>query len=252
MDIYGIIGYSLTHSFSAKFFAEKFKRENINAEYLNFEIKSILDIRKIIIFNQHLKGLNVTIPYKEKVIPFLNSLSAEAKKIAAVNVIKISRKSDDFYFYELTGYNSDYIGFKKSLIPFLQSSTHRYALILGTGGAAKAVAYALTDLDIEWLTVSRSPTKGSIGYCDLTADIIAKHTIIINTTPVGTFPNSDECPNIPYKSLTTDHLLYDLIYNPEETLFLKRGQEQGSKTKNGKEMLELQALEAWDIWSREA
>ena len=249
MDCYGLIGYPLTHSFSAKFFTEKFSREEIDAEYLNFEIEDILEIRRVILFNQYLKGLNVTIPYKEKVIPFLHKLSPEAEKIGAVNTIKVDRLKGDMYFYELTGYNTDYIGFKKSLSPLINPNVHKKALILGTGGASKAIAYALTSMGIDWIYVSRSKQVGRICYDELSSDIMDERKLIVNTTPLGTYPNVEDCPDIPYLMLTEEHLLYDLVYNPEETLFLRKGKEQGAVIKNGKEMLELQALEAWRIWN---
>ena len=253
MDSYGLIGFPLKHSFSAGFFTDKFRKENIDAEYLNFEIEDILDIRRVILFNQRLKGLNVTIPYKEKIIPFLNNISAEAEKIGAVNVIKVIRKPGDMYFYELTGYNTDYIGFKDSLTPLLKPGVNYKALILGTGGASKAVSRALTDIDIEWSYVSRSKSKNNkgrvIGYNDLSQEIMHAHNIIINASPVGTFPEIESCPDIPYNHLTPEHILYDLVYNPEETMFLRKGKEKGATTKNGLEMLELQALAAWEIWN---
>ena len=265
MDTYGLIGFPLKHSFSAKFFTEKFRREEIDAEYLNFELEHIQDLRHIIIFNQHLKGMNVTIPYKEKVIPFLDEVSPEARKIAAVNVIKVDRKPGDMYYYRLTGYNTDYTGFKQSLTPLLNRpmqgdaaqshpsrdpSPHQKALILGTGGASKAVAQALTDLLIEWKYVSRTPGNNRLTYNDISPAVVSEHTLIINASPVGTFPQTDQCPDIPYALLTPRHLLYDLVYNPEETLFLQKGKERGAVTKNGREMLELQALAAWEIWNK--
>ena len=249
MDCYGLIGYPLTHSFSSKFFTEKFRLEEIDAEYLNFEIEDILEFRRVILFNQYLRGLNVTIPYKEKVIPFLHRLSPEAKIIGAVNTIKVDRLNGDMYFYELTGYNTDYIGFKNSTSPLIIPEVHKKALILGTGGASKAIAYALTSMNIEWVYVSRSKREGVISYDELTSDIVSDNKIIINTTPLGTYPDIENCPDIPYSFLTEQHLLYDLVYNPEETLFLRKGREQGATIKNGKEMLELQALEAWRIWN---
>ncbi len=252
MDIYGLIGFPLMHSFSSSFFNEKFKNEDIEAEYFNFEIEDILEIRRVILFTQHLKGLNVTIPYKEKVIPFLHNISSEAEKIGAVNVIKVNREPGDMYFYELSGYNTDYIGFKKSIYPLIKPDIHKKALILGTGGASKAVAYALSELDIEWKCVSRSKTDSVLSYEELSPQIISEYNVIINASPLGTHPNVDSCPPIPYESLTTNHLLYDLVYNPEETLFLKLGNEQGATIKNGKEMLEIQALAAWDIWNEKS
>ena len=250
MDTYGLIGFPLKHSFSAKFFAEKFHREEINAEYLNFEIEDIHEIRRVILFHQHLKGLNVTIPYKEKVLPFLHDISPEAKKIGAVNTIRVDRKPGDMYFYRLTGYNTDYIGFRDSLLPLLNPAIHRKALILGTGGASKAVAQALQDLHISWQYVSRTPGENRLTYDLLTPEVMSTHQLIVNASPVGTFPHSDACPDIPYQLLTADHLLYDLVYNPEETLFLKKGKAQGTLIKNGREMLEIQAGAAWEIWSR--
>ena len=249
MDCYGLIGYPLTHSFSAKFFTEKFRNEEIDAEYLNFEIEDILDIRRVILFNQYLRGLNITIPYKEKVIPFLHKMSPEAEEIGAVNTIKVDRIKGDMYFYELTGYNTDYIGFKKSLLPLINPSVHKKALILGTGGASKAVAHALTSMGIDWIYVSRSKGEGRISYNELTSDIMAERKLIVNTTPLGTYPDTENCPGIPYSMLNDDHLLYDLVYNPNTTLFLKKGMEQGAQTINGLKMLYLQAERSWEIWN---
>ena len=249
MDTYGLIGYPLLHSFSAKYFTEKFYQEGINAEYLNFEIEDILEIRRVILFNQHLRGLNVTIPYKEKIIPFLNDISDEAKAIGAVNVIKVDRKPHDMYFYHLTGYNTDYLGFKKSISPYIDFQKQNKALILGTGGASKAINQALLDLNIKTQFVSRTFREGVITYKDITKDVLDDHLIIVNATPVGTFPDSNDCPNIPYSLLTPNHLLFDLVYNPVETLFLKKGKERGASVKNGEEMLKLQAEAAWAIWN---
>jgi shikimate dehydrogenase len=246
MDTYGLTGFPLKHSFSAKFFTEKFRREGIDAEYLNFEIENIEDLPHIILHNRQLKGLNVTIPYKEKVISFLDGISPEAEKIGAVNVIKVDRKPG----FRLTGYNTDYTGFRQSLASLLHGEvSHRKALILGSGGASKAVARALTDMRIEWRCVSRTPGDGKLTYSDLSPAVVAEHTLIINASPVGTFPETDRCPAIPYELLTPRHLLYDLVYNPEETLFLQKGKAQGAAVKNGREMLELQALAAWEIWN---
>ena len=191
----------------------------------------------------------MTIPYKEKVIPFLNNISDDAKAIGAVNVIKVDRKPNDMYFYYLTGYNTDYIGFKESIYPLINFQQQKKALILGTGGASKAVKQALTDLDIETLFVSRTPRDGVITYKDLTKEIINQYLIIVNTSPVGTFPKTDTYPDIPYSHLTPNHLLFDLVYNPVETLFLKKGKERGATVKNGEEMLHLQAEAAWKIWN---
>lgn len=250
--LYGLIGFPLKHSFSQKFFIEKFARERIDAEYLNFEIEDILQIREVIIFNQHLRGLNVTIPYKEKALPFLDEISPEAREIGAVNVIKVERRPNDMYYYKLIGYNTDYIGFKESIAPLIRREIHKKALILGTGGAAKAVAVALNRLGVAWKQVSRSPKENQLAYSGLSVEIMSEYTVIVNASPVGTFPRTDECPDIPYHLLTPNHLLYDLVYNPAETLFLKNGKARGAATKNGAEMLERQALAAWDIWTENA
>lgn len=249
MKMYGLIGFPLQHSFSSNFFNEKFRQENIDAEYINFEIEHVFELRKIIVFNPHLKGLNVTIPHKEAVISFLDDISPEAKEIGAVNVIKIERNFGDTYGYKLTGHNTDYIGFKNSIQPFIQPQYHDRALVLGTGGASKAVCKALEKLGVTWTYVSRSPREKGLTYEELTPEIISENKIIVNTTPLGTFPAVDNCPDIPYSSLTPQHLLYDLVYNPAETTFLKNGAQMGAATKNGAEMLQLQALAAWDIWT---
>ena len=248
MKMYGLIGYPLQHSFSSKFFNEKFQQEGIDAEYVNFEIEHIHELRNTLVFNPHLKGLNVTIPHKEAVIPFLDDISAEAREIGAVNTIKIERSFGNMYGYKLKGYNTDYVGFKNSIAPLIHSDIHKQALVLGTGGASKAVCKALDDLGIERTYVSRNPKQGALTYDTLTAETVVANKIIINTTPLGTFPNVADSPNIPYHALTSQHLLYDLVYNPTETSFLKKGSDMGASIKNGAEMLELQALAAWDIW----
>ena len=249
MKIYGKIGYPLQHSFSSKFFNQKFQQEGIDAEYVNFEIAHIFDLRRVLVFNPHLKGLNVTIPYKEAVIAFLDDISPMAQEIGAVNTIKIERSFGNTYGYKLTGHNTDYVGFKNSIEPLINPKQHIKALVLGTGGASKAVCKALEALGIGWTYVSRTPREGAYTYDTLTPEILFDHKIIINTTPLGTFPNVNDCPNIPYQALTPQHLLYDLVYNPSVTTFLKKGKEMGATTKNGAEMLELQALAAWDIWN---
>src|SRR5690554_247783 len=249
MKTFGLIGYPLQHSFSSKFFNEKFERENIEAEYVNFEIEDIHELRRVIVFNPHLKGLNVTIPYKEAVIPFLDEISPVAKDIGAVNVIQIELNFGNTYGYKLIGHNTDYIGFKNSIAPLIQLEQHQKALVLGTGGASKAVCKALDSLGIKWKYVSRSAKDNQYTYDVLTPKIIAENNIIVNTTPLGTFPNIEEYPQLPYDSLTPNHLLFDLVYNPIETAFLKKGKEMGATIKNGAEMLELQALAAWEIWN---
>ena len=245
MEKYGLIGYPLKHSFSKGYFNEKFIAENIDAEYINFEIPSIEDFNDVIAQNVNLKGLNVTIPYKEKVIPYLNGLSPDAKEIGAVNVIKFNHDSKGKL--QLIGYNSDIIGFTESIQPLLLP-THKKALILGTGGASKAVFHGLKKLGIESKYVSRTARVGMFTYEELTKEIMEEYTVIVNCTPVGMFPHVDECPEIPYEFLTPEHLLYDLLYNPNTTLFMKKGEEKGAVTKNGLEMLLLQAFAAWEIW----
>lgn len=237
MKTYGLIGKNISYSFSRNYFANKFKKEDIkNSQYINFDIDNLSELNNI--FNTNNFGFNVTIPYKEVIIPYLDSLDFHAKKIGAVNTIKIENEKK-------IGFNTDWIGFKKSIEPLLNSH-HTKALILGTGGASKAVIYALDQLKIETLMVSR---YGEISYEDLSEEIIQNHAIIINCTPVGTFPNIDAAPEIPYHFITKNHLAYDLIYNPAETLFLKKCKEKGAVVKNGLEMLEIQAEASWKIWN---
>ena len=244
MRKYGLIGKDISYSFSETYFADKFKKEEIqDASYENFDLQSIEEFPDIIKNNPEVAGLNVTIPYKEAVIPFLNKLNRKAKAIGAVNTIKITKKGN------LKGYNTDCYGFKNSLIPNLEKH-HKKALILGTGGASKAIAFTLFEMNIDYKYVSRSKTKDNLTYDELDASIIKQYHIIINCSPVGTYPNIDECPKIPYKALSNQHLLFDLIYNPSETLFLKHGKQQGTKTCNGLKMLELQAEKAWEIWNK--
>lgn len=251
MKMYGLIGYPLHHSFSSKFFNEKFQKEGIDAEYVNFEIEHIFDLRKILVFNPRLRGLNVTIPYKEAVITFLDHISPEAREVGAVNVIKVERQSKDSNDYRLLGYNTDYIGFKNSIAPLINPEYHKQALVLGTGGASKAICYALDALGIAWTYVSRTLQKGALTYDMLTTEVVAENKIIINTTPLGTFPSVEDLPNIPYQAVTPQHLFYDLVYNPSETTFLRKGSQMGATIKNGTEMLEIQALAGWNIWSQE-
>lgn len=247
MDIYGLIGHPLKHSFSQRFFTEKFAKEGIDAEYHTFDIPDIALLGKIIELHKGLNGLNVTIPYKEKVIEYLDRLDPEAEKIGAVNVIKFLRDEEGV---RLVGYNSDIVGFQSSIKPLINSLIHEKALILGTGGASKAVKHGLQNLGLETKFVSRTSKNGSYTYQDLSKDILSEYKVIVNSSPVGTFPDINSSPDIPYQYLTTDHLLYDLVYNPAETSFLKQGKAMGAAVKNGEEMLELQAIEAWDIWNR--
>lgn len=241
MDKYGIIGYPLGHSFSRAFFTEKFQREHIDAEYVNFEIPSADMLPGIVQANPNLRGLNVTLPHKEAVIPMLDELSDEAKEIGAVNVIRVRDG-------RLKGFNSDIIGFMDSIRPLLKP-WHQHALVLGTGGASRAIRVGLQRLGIEWTYVSRTPAPGRLTYTDLTPDLMEHYQVIVNCSPVGMFPRVDACPDIPYQLLTDHHLLYDLVYNPQETLFLKRGAEYGAAVKNGLEMLHLQALASWRFWN---
>lgn len=248
MQKYGLIGYPLGHSFSVGYFNEKFKAENIDAEYVNFEIPSIADFMQVIDENPNLCGLNVTIPYKEQVISYLDELDKDAAQIGAVNVVKIIRQPKGKI--KLVGYNSDIIGFTQSIEPLL-NETHRKALILGTGGASKAVFHGLKNLGLAPTYVSRSKKNDEVlTYAELTPEIMATHTVIVNTTPVGMFPKVDSCPDIPYDCLGPQHLLYDLLYNPDETLFMKKGKAQGAEVKNGLEMLLLQAFAGWEIWNK--
>ncbi len=245
--IYGLVGYPLGHSFSRSFFQEKFAREGIDADYENVEMADLRGLRQLIADRPELCGLNVTIPYKTEVMALLDDLDPQAREIGAVNVIKIERRPQGGIW--LTGYNSDIIGFTQSIAPLLDSRMQR-ALILGTGGASKAVYAGLKSLHIEPTFVSRTRRDGIITYDDLSPEVMASHRVIVNATPLGMYPHTDRCPQIPYTDLTPGHLCYDLIYNPEVTRFLAQAAQQGSLTKNGTEMLHRQALAAWDIWNR--
>ena len=244
MKHFGLIGFPLGHSFSKKFFTEKFKQENIDALYDLYELANLLEFENLLTENE-LYGLNVTIPYKEKVIQYLDELDDTAAEIGAVNVIKFIRKEGSL---RLKGYNSDAIGFENSLAPLLKPY-HLKALILGTGGASKAIDYTLRKLGITTTFVSRTAKPDSLTYNQLNEDILNENLVIINASPVGTFPHADECPNIPYQFLTDKHLLFDAVYNPTETLFLKKGKEQKAQVLNGEGMLIGQAVAAWKIWN---
>lgn len=243
MRIYGLIGKVLSYSFSKQYFEAKYQKENItNCSYDLFELTSISEFSELIKkIGEDFGGLNVTIPYKKEVIPYLDEVDPVAQKIGAVNVIKKENE-------KLVGYNSDYFGFKKSLVEWLETQDLK-ALILGTGGASDSVSAVLTDLGIKYKYVSRSSNDNRMTYLDLNENIIIDHKLIINTTPLGTFPNVEEKPDIPYPWLTKDHYLFDLVYNPSESAFLSAGKSQGAKIKNGLEMLENQAEEAWRIWN---
>ena len=278
MTTYGLIGYPLGHSFSRKFFTEKFEKEEIDAQYLNFEIPSIEEFPEIIKNNPELRGLNVTIPYKQQVMQYLDEISEEAKAIGAVNVVRIERPSpqpspimgretmrnagnkpdglpikgdmSEGLRGTLIGYNSDVIGFVESIKPLLKPH-HKKALILGTGGASKAIRYGLEEkLGMETLFVSRSAREGMITYEEVTAEVLKEYEVIVNCSPVGMYPHVDECPALPYEAMNENNLLYDLVYNPLETLFMKKGAEQGATVKNGLEMLHLQAIASWKFWEK--
>lgn len=245
MDKYGLIGYPLEHSFSKSFFNEKFNNENIDAQYINFEIPAIETLHEILALNPELKGLNVTIPYKQKVMSYLDSISPEARAIGAVNVIRVEQSGNEIL---LKGYNSDVIGFTKSIEPLLRKH-HKKALILGTGGASKAIDYGLRSLGLETVFVSRYERPDTIQYSKITPDIVKEYNVIINCTPCGMFPHIDECPQLPYEALDDRNLLYDLIYNPDQTLFMQKGKKYGATVKNGLEMLLLQAFASWEFWN---
>lgn len=247
MRKFGIIGYPLAQSASPAFFNGKFADEGIDACYIPFEIESIEELPRILEENPELCGFNVTIPYKIDVMRYLESMSDEAMEIDAVNVVKVTRDAEGKP--HLTGHNSDVIGFTRSLKPLVEGK-HSKALILGTGGVSKAVACSLRRLGIEFMFVSRKAGTGAIAYGDITKEIMESHTLIVNCTPLGmTGHGVDLCPDIPYPMLSDRHLLYDVVYNPEETLFLRKGAEQGAATKSGYEMWYLQALASWEIWN---
>ena len=235
MRHYGIIGFPLEHSFSARYFTEKFMHEGIDADYRLFPIADIANVEEKL---QVLDGMNVTLPYKQTIMPYLSEIDKVAHTIGAVNVVRGHK-----------GYNTDWIGFVRSLQPLLLPADTK-ALILGTGGVSKAVLYGLRTLGIQYTMVSRHPQTEMIGYADITPQVLDSHTIIINCTPLGMYPDTDTCPAIPYERLGAKHLLYDCVYNPEQTEFLLRGKQQGARTKNGLEMLYLQADAAWEIWNQ--
>ena len=248
MKLFGIIGNPLSQSASPAFFNNKFASEGIDAKYIPFEIKKVEELPGIIENHPELCGFNVTIPYKIQVMDYLEGISDEAKAINAVNVVKVTRDADGKA--HLWGYNSDVIGFTRSIEPLL-NGRHKKALVLGTGGASKAIVYALEQLGLECLSVSRKANGNAIAYEEITAEIMDSHKVIVNCTPLGMIGHGvDKCPDIPYSLVTGKHLLYDIVYNPEETLFLQKGAAQGAKTKSGYEMWYLQALASWDIWSK--
>lgn len=240
--VYCLVGYPLGHSFSRRFFSEKFDREGIDAEYLNFEIDSIDKLSHVLAV-PNLRGFNITIPYKQKVIPYLTKMDATAHAVGAVNVVKIERDGT------LTGHNSDMYGFVESIRPLLGNAKHTKALVLGTGGASRAVVAGLRSLGIKPVLVSRYPVDGGMTYAQVDAEVIKAHTVVVNATPLGMYPNIDAAPDIPYQAMTEQHVAFDLVYNPEITEFMRRAAMAGATVKNGLEMLHLQALRAWEIWN---
>jgi shikimate dehydrogenase len=248
MRTYGLIGFPLGHSFSRKFFMDKFSIENKQEQYLNFELNNMDQLPMLIHNHPELVGFNVTIPYKEKILPYLDRIDQVAANVGAVNTVRILKENGRVI---LEGFNTDVFGFSESLRPLLKPDC-KSALILGTGGASKAIRYSLDQLAIKWLLVSRNPGNDrTIGYNMITPELLQEYLIIINATPIGTFPHVENCPEIPYSCITNQHLLFDLVYNPSETRFLALGREQGAITKNGLEMLELQAIRSYEIWNRE-
>lgn len=249
--LYGLIGNPLIHSFSMDFFNEKFEAEDIDAQYINFEIEDLSLLYEIIAEYPNLNGLNVTAPYKEAVIPYLDSLDDDARQVGAVNVIRFIRDARDGSLRELRGYNSDVAGFDKTLGDDVLTPERKAAMVLGTGGAAKAVTAALKRHGVEVQAVSRRKTERTVVYEEITRAMVSRHKLIVNATPLGKYPDDDKCPDFPYRFLTREHLCYDLIYNPEETLFMRNAARYGATTKNGIEMLLLQAFDSYEIWTRQ-
>jgi len=247
MYIYGLIGYPLTHSFSRRYFLKKFEKENIpDSDFQLFELENLTGFREFVKSKAGLKGLSVTIPYKKMVLNFLDEIDPIAEGVGAVNCIKVNRNGNQII---LKGFNTDVVGFERSLIPLLKSH-HKKAMILGTGGASQAVAYVLEKNGIDYVFVSRNPSScNHIRYEILFKEMVEEHKLIINTTPLGMYPDVENYPPIPYEYLTSDHLLFDLTYNPELTTFMQKGLEKGAAVKNGYEMLILQAEKAWQIWN---
>ncbi|WP_439183470.1 shikimate dehydrogenase family protein [Carboxylicivirga taeanensis] len=245
MRTFGLIGYPLAQSFSQKYFTEKFEKEGIDARYLNFEMANIDELPAVLNHHAYIAGFSVTIPHKEHVLKYLDEIDETAQKAGACNAIKVTWENKK---PKLKGYNTDLIGFKESIKPLLQSH-HKKALILGTGGAAKAIAEAFRSMDIDFRFVSRTKSDEHLPYSELNESILSEYTILVNCTPLGMFPNVNECPDIPYGFASDKHLFYDLTYNPATTLFMQKGIDQGATAKNGLEMLHLQAEAAWKIWN---
>lgn len=244
MKVYGLIGKTLKHSFSQAYFSEKFEKENRNSIFQNFELPTIDVFPELIRSNPNLCGLSVTIPYKTAIIPFLDAIDPDALEIGSVNSIRVKGG-------HTKGFNTDVIGFKSSIKPFLEHGMER-ALILGTGGASKAVAYALRQIGLDVMFVSRTPKQGQLSYSDINENVIKAFRLIVNTTPLGMYPNVASCPNLPYEYLNAGHLLYDLTYNPPLTEFLRKGKERGTAVINGLSMLHIQAEASWEIWNSDS
>jgi shikimate dehydrogenase len=239
---YGLLGRNISYSFSKGYFTDFFRREGLdNCSYENFDLRDISDLETLLKEEQDLRGLSVTIPYKQLIMPYLHRLDPVAEKIGAVNTVKFTRTG-------LVGYNTDAYGFEKSLLPFLSDKTHRKALVLGTGGASRAIRYTLEKLGIAYILVSRNPSEGQLAYEKIGKDQMEDHSLIVNCTPVGTFPRIEEKPELPYQFIGPQHLLYDLVYNPEKSTFLRLGEKQGANICNGLPMLQFQAQKAWEIW----
>jgi shikimate dehydrogenase len=244
MRIFGLIGRNINYSFSVAYFSDKFQKKNItDALYKNFDIPDVTYFLQILKKHKDLKGLNVTIPYKQEIIPYLDKLSRKAEEVGAVNTIKITKNGN------LKGYNTDVYGFKKSLKPLLKPH-HKKALVLGTGGASKAVVYVLEKLGLAYKIVSRNPEKNQLSYADITQQVMQEYTVVINCTPLGTSPNIEQSPELNYNYFTDKHLAFDLIYNPAETTFLRKAKQQGASIQNGHQMLVYQAEKAWQIWNK--
>lgn len=241
MNVYGLIGKTLKHSFSQAYFSEKFKKENLKADFKNFELPTIDAFPELIRKNSNISGLSVTIPYKIAIIPYLDAIDAAALEIGSVNSVHVKNG-------HTTGFNTDVIGFKSSIKPFLEHGMER-ALILGTGGASKAVAYALRQIGLDVMFVSRTPKHGQLTYSDINENVIKAFRLIVNTTPLGMYPDVDTCPDLPYEYIGNTHLLYDLTYNPPLTEFLRKGKERGAAVINGLSMLHIQAEASWEIWN---
>lgn len=245
MKTFGLIGYPLGHSFSQKYFTEKFQTEHIDAEYQMFPLEKIELVEQMLQSTPTLVGFNVTIPYKQQIMRYLDDLDDEARQVGAVNVVRVLKVNGET---KLKGYNSDIYGFYTSIKPFIKPH-HKKALILGTGGASKAVCAMLTKLGIDYKFVSRSAKPGILTYEQIDQNVLDEYTVIVNASPVGMYPNIDQCPALPYSCLNERHLAYDLVYNPLKTKFLALAEQQGAAIKNGLEMLHLQAERAWEIWN---